>query len=108
MQQAGEEGYKQYSSSVTLTKEEVIEKLSKSHPEIAIDFNQENAIQIVESTDSGRVKTIRFGNIEISGVEARGIFGLKSTKFNVNIGENIIFDVIRLWTWSWHESNRSR
>lgn len=108
MQQAGEEGYKQYSSSVTLTKEEVIEKISKSHPEIMIDFNQENAIEIIEYTDSGRVKTIRLGNIQISGVEARSIFGLKSTKFNVSVGETINFDVIRLWTWRWNESNWCR
>lgn len=108
MQQAGEDGYKQYSSSVSLTKEEVIEKLCKSYPEITIDFNQENPVEIIEYTESGRVKTIRFGNIEISGVEARSIFGLKSTKFNVIIGENIVFDVYRLWAWSRNEPNRSK
>lgn len=91
---SGEEGYSQYSSVVTLTKEEVIEKMKEAYPEAQIDFNIENQIQILEYTDSGRVKTIQIGNISISGVEARTIFGLKSAKFNVEIGENIIFNVV--------------
>lgn len=91
---AGEEEYSQYSSIVTLTKEELIEKIQETHPEAQIDFNIENQIQILEYTDSGRVKTIQIGNISISGVEARTIFGLKSAKFNVEIGENIVFNVV--------------
>lgn len=91
---AGEEEYSQYSSIVTLTKEELIEKIQETHPEAQIDFNIENQIQILEYTDSGRVKTIQLGNISISGVEARTIFGLKSAKFNVEIGENIVFNVV--------------
>ena len=91
---SGEEDYTQYSSSVILTKEEVLQKLRENHPEAVIDFNIENEIQILEHTDSGRVKTIKFGNIEISGVEARETFGLRSANFNVVIGENVMFDVI--------------
>lgn len=90
---SGEEGYTQYSSAVTLSKDEVLQKIQESYPEAIIDFNIENSIQILEYTDSGRVKTIQFGNINISGVEARTIFGLKSAKFNVEIGENITFNV---------------
>lgn len=90
---SGEEGYTQYASTVTLTKEEVLQKIQESHPEVVIDFNIQNAIQILEYTDSGRVKTIQFGNIQISGVEARTIFGLKSAKFSVEVSENITFSV---------------
>lgn len=90
---SGEEGYKQYSSSVTITKEEVADKLKQNHPDIIINYD-DKPIEILEYTDSGRVKTIRFGNTQISGVEARSLFGLKSTKFNVTIGENVTFDVI--------------
>lgn len=90
---SGEEGYTQYSSAVTLSKDEVLQIIQESYPEAIIDFNIENSIQILEYTDSGRVKTIQFGNINISGVEARTIFGLKSAKFNVEIGENITFNV---------------
>ena len=31
----------------------------------------------------GRVKTVKFGNHEISGTEARSIFGLRSTNFEI-------------------------
>ena len=53
---SGEEGYTQYSSSVTLTKEEVLQKMQATYPDTVIDFNTEDAIQILEYTDSGRIK----------------------------------------------------
>lgn len=90
---SGEEGYTQYSSTVTMTKEEVLQKIKEIYPEVIIDFNAEKAIQILEYTDSGRVKTVKFGSISMSGVEARTIFGLKSTKFSIDIGESITFNV---------------
>lgn len=91
---SGEEGYTQYASTVTLTKEEVLQKIQGNHPEAVIDFNEENAIQILEYTESGRVKTIKFGNVNLSGVEARNLFGLKSAKFSVEMGESITFNVV--------------
>lgn len=43
----------------------------------------------------GRVKTIRFGNVDISGVEARKILGLKSTNFTFILDNNkVVFYVI--------------
>lgn len=89
----GEEEYTQYSSSVSLTKEEVLQKIQEYYPEIVLDWQSNNPIEITEYTESGRVKTIQFGNVNISGVEARNIFGLKSAKFNVEIGENVTFNV---------------
>ena len=70
--------------------------------------NEARRLEIMEYTDSGRVKTIRFGNKEISGIEARSILGLKSTKFTIEIGENIVFNVLRIWAWSWNESDWCR
>ena len=92
---SGEDEYTQYSSEVTLTKDELIQKLKEYHSDIQIDFSTEDAIKILENTESGRIKIIKFGNIEISGVEARTIFGLKSAMFSVVIeGDNIIFKVL--------------
>ena len=91
---SGEEGYTQYSSSVSLSKEELLQKLQTSYPDVQLNFDEENAIQIIEYTDSGRVKTIKFGNITISGIEARTIFGLKSARFSVEISDMITFNVI--------------
>ena len=92
---AGEEGYTQYSSEVKLTKEELLNKIKEKYPDCVIDFTQQDCIKILEYTTSGRIKTIKFGNKEVAGTEARTLLGLKSTNFNVIIeGENVVFSVI--------------
>ena len=92
---AGEEGYTQYSSEAKFTKEELLNKLKEKYQDCEIDYSQENCIQILEYTTSGRVKTIKFGNKEIAGTEARTILGLRSTNFTFTIsGDEIIFSVI--------------
>ena len=92
---AGEEGYTQYSSEAKFTKEELLNKLKEKYEDCEIDYSQENCIQIIEYTTSGRVKTIKFGNKEIAGTEARTILGLRSTNFTFTIsGDEIIFSVI--------------
>ena len=80
---AGEEGYKQYESEVELTQDELIEKLKTKYSDISIDFSNQEDLKILEYTDSGRVKTVKFGNHEISGVETRKLLGLKSTNFEI-------------------------
>ncbi len=91
---AGEEGYSQYASEVTLKREELIEKLKTKYQDIAINFDVPEDIQILEHTESGRVKTVKFGNHEISGVETRTLLGLKSTNFEITReNDNIKFVV---------------
>ena len=91
---AGEEGYDQYESEVSLTKEELIDKLETKYSDISIDFNNQDDIKILEYTNSGRVKTVKFGNHNLSGVEARTLLGLRSTNFEISRdGDNIKFTV---------------
>lgn len=60
-----------------------------------VDFSLSDAIQIKEKTDSGRVKVLKVGNLELAGVEIRTILGLRSTNFNFIIEKNNIkFSVI--------------
>lgn len=80
---AGEEGYNQYASEVELSKEELIAKLKSKYEDIQINFENIEDIKILEYTDGKRVKTVKFGNHEISGVEVRSILGLKSTNFEI-------------------------
>lgn len=92
---SGEDSYTQYSSEVILSKEEFVNKLKEYHSDIQIDFTLENQIEILEYTEGNRVKTIRIGNLNLSGVEIRNIFKLKSAKFEIIIdSENIKFSVI--------------
>lgn len=91
---SGEDTYSQYSSEVTLTKQNFIDKIKEKHSNFEIDFTQENSIKILEYTDGNRVKKIKIGNLELSGVEVRTLLGLKSANFTVTIeGENIKFQV---------------
>lgn len=104
---AGEEGYSQYSSEVEFTKKELLEKLKEKYSDIEIDYEKEDSIKITEYTNSKRVKTVKFGNKNLSGVEARTILGLKSTNFKIELGDDKIkFSVIGYGHRSGNESNR--
>lgn len=95
VQTSGEDEYGQYSSEVILTKEDLISKLKEKYNDIEIDFSSEESIKIVERTESGRVRTVKFGNKNLSGVETRTILGLRSANFEIiKDGENIKFTVI--------------
>lgn len=80
---SGEDAYTQYSSEVILSQEELLNKLQVKYADISIDFTNPDDVKILEYTESTRVKTVKFGNHEISGVEARSLFGLKSTNFEI-------------------------
>ena len=68
--------------------------MKSRYPDFAIDYNDAGCIKILEYTSGNRVKTIKIGNQELSGVEVRTILGLRSANFNVEIGEsNIKFTV---------------
>ena len=91
---SGEEEYTQYSSEVIISKTDLLEKLKQEYPEIKINFEESECIKILDYTQSGRVKTVKFGNTEIAGTKVRSILGLKSTNFSIKLdGENVIFSV---------------
>lgn len=95
VQTSGEDAYSQYSSEITISKEELKDKIKEKHPNFEIDYNQKDCIKIMEYTDSNRVKTIKIGNIEISGVEMRSLIGLKSANFQFEITQdNVKFNVV--------------
>lgn len=87
---SGEEEYTSYNSEVKITKDELVTIMLEKYSNFQIDFTKEDCIKIIENTDSGRVKKMQIGNIEISGVDARNLFNLKSAKFNFEITENEI------------------
>ena len=80
---SGEEAYTQYASEVTIANTDIINKLKEKYQDISIDFSNVEDLKIVEHTESGRVKTVKFGNHKLSGVEVRSILGLKSTNFEI-------------------------
>ena len=92
---AGEEIYTTYNSEVEISKDELIQKMLEKYSKFEIDFSDSNCISVIEYTEGERVKKVKVGNIELSGVEIRNIFGLKSAKFKIEIlGEKIKFSVL--------------
>ncbi len=87
---SGEDGYTTYNSEIILSKDELIKKMLEKNSEFTIDFSEKECIKITEYTEGDRIKKIKVGNTELSGVEARSIFGLKSAKFKFEIIEDKI------------------
>lgn len=87
---AGESQYSQYSSEVSFLKEEFENKIKQVHPDFQIDYNAEDCIKVIEYTQGNRVKTIKIGNLNLSGVEVRTLLGLKSANFEVTIEDTSI------------------
>lgn len=92
---SGESNYTQYSSELTISKEEFIEKIKQYHSDFEIDFSSDNQIEVLEYTEGQRIKKIKIGNLELAGTEIRNIFGLKSAKFEILVErENVKFNVL--------------
>ncbi len=92
---SGEDEYSQYYSEKECTKAEIESKMKSAYSDFSIDWNEENCIEILEYTESSRIKTLKIGNKNISGVEARKIFELKSSNFKYEISESTVkFKVI--------------
>lgn len=91
---SGEDAYSQYSSTVTVTQEQFTETIKEKHSNFKIDFTKEDCINIKEYTEGNRVKTIQVGNLSLSGVEVRTLFGLRSANFTIKMeSKNITFKV---------------
>lgn len=91
----GEDSYTQYSSEVSLSKEEFLQKIKEKHPDVTIDFTQSDCLQIKEKTEGNRVKTMKVGNLELAGVEMRTLLGLRSANFEFSIqADTIKFNVV--------------
>lgn len=91
---AGEDAYSQYSSTVTVTQTQFIETIQKVHSDFKIDFSKKDCIKVKEYTEGNRAKTIQVGNLSLSGVEMRTLFGLRSANFKITMeGKNITFEV---------------
>lgn len=92
---SGEDNYSQYYSEKEYTRTELSQKMKENYNDFIINWEEENPIEIVEYTESSRIRTIKIGNKNISGVEARKIFELKSSNFTIEIeGEKIKFKVV--------------
>lgn len=89
----GESDYSSYEKKVVLTGEEVREKLMKAYPEIVFLGPVSEDVEVVQHTNSQRVKEIRIGSITIPGTKFREMFSLASTIMEINFIEEDVMEV---------------
>ena len=91
----GEEGYKNYTSKVKLTVSDLQTKLNKSSTtKCSINKDNEEIVEILSYTNSGRIDKVKIGGVVYKAEELRTLLGLRSTNFTVNKeGEKVIFNV---------------
>lgn len=87
---AGEDAYSQYLSEVSISKEEFEKKIKAKHENFQINYNDDDAIKILEYTESNRVKVLKVGNLKLSGVEVRTLLGLRSAQFEIDVKDDTI------------------
>lgn len=90
----GEETMPQFSSTKDVLFKDFLTLVKKYHNDFNIKDITQNQFRIEEYTTGGRVKKIKIGNKEFSGVEIRKIFDLKSSNFSVIVSKDkITFNV---------------
>ncbi len=91
----GEEQYKNYTSKVKLTIDELETKLNKdSEQKCRIDKEDENVVKILSYSNSGRVDKVEIGGEIYKAETLRTKLGLRSTNFTVEIKDGkVIFNV---------------
>lgn len=87
---SGEDEYSQYSSEVILSKQDFENKMKEKYSDFNIDWNNKESIKIIEYTNGGRARTVNIGNKQISGVEVRNIFSLKSANIEFSVQDDKI------------------
>ncbi len=86
----GEEEHKYYKTEVSLSFEEIKEKINKgSDRKCNLELAEDN-IKILGHTVSGRVSEMQIGGNVYDATELRSLFGLKSTNFTVDIKDKIV------------------
>lgn len=71
----------QYSSEITITKEELKNKIKEKHSDFFIDFSKEDCIKITEYTEGNRVKNLKIGNLNFVRCRSKKYIWIKVCKF---------------------------
>lgn len=80
---------------VTLARDEVAKALNVDLESVTVSTNHQQLFEVVESTSTGRPKTLLVGDRRVSASEIRQKLGLRSTNFTWQLqDEQIVFDTI--------------
>lgn len=85
----GEEESPRFEDTVKFSKDEFIKKISKSGKNPTFSDDVSNWIGEILKNESGSIKNIKIGGVDFKGTEVRELLGLRSTNFEIILGENI-------------------
>ncbi len=86
----GEEISNRYKNNNTFSKNEFVKKINDSLPKAGLKVDTlSKDIEIISRNHSGSVKEIRLGKVSVTGVKLRGILGLYSANFTIDIGDEV-------------------
>ena len=86
----GEEISNRYKNNNTFSKNEFVKKINDSLPKAGLKVDTlSKDIEIISRNTSGSVKEIRLGKVSVTGAKLRGILGLYSANFTIDIGDEI-------------------
>lgn len=95
----GEEGYKNYKSTVKISISELENKLNNNNNnnntiQCSINTSEQESIKILSYTETGRVDKVLIGGVIYTAEKLRTILGLRSTNFTLDINDKqVIFNV---------------
>lgn len=90
----GEEIAPKFTSKVTIGNKDFSAKINHSYSDAKLSSNNpKSQVNILKRNEGGSVKEIKAGNITMSGVEFRKIFGLNSANFTLNFNKSNV-DII--------------
>lgn len=84
----GDELSPDYEKSVTMSADEVREKLTAGMDGLELSEDPSGWITVVSRTDSDTVNEVTVGNQSTTGKQVRSMLGLRSADFTVSYGEN--------------------
>ena len=80
-----------YITTYSIEKSKFINYIKNVYPSLNISLNElDKKMYIKSRTEGGSVKTIKIGNISMSGINMRKIFNLNSANFTINYNKNEI------------------
>ncbi len=78
-----------YSTTYSISKSKFIEYIKNAYPQLSVSLDDlEEEISIINRTEGGCVKTMKIGNIKISGIDMRKILNLNSAYFSISYDNN--------------------
>lgn len=89
-------GAEYYQASVSYSLESFVSLVNSRYPQARLSVvSLRDTVRVASRFKSGRVNKLALGTIEISGVEARELFELKSANFTVGFsGELVVLDTL--------------